>query len=102
MFGATHRPWRSLFLLAGAALLLVQPFDLVVADRNSATCVQTCNTLKEVCRDMCREDCAALFPVGSPEFNACNSACQEECSADQFECKAKCNVNRIPPHSPEP
>lgn len=95
--------WRVMALLAAAVLIQASTgVTLVQADRDSAACVQACSALKVLCRNACVEDCQALFGNDTPESNACISACQEECSADQFECKAKCNANRVPPHNAEP
>ncbi len=102
MFGSTKTIWRSLFLLAGAVLLFTQPSGLLLADRDQATCVQTCNAIRSLCQDVCTADCLALYPAGSTEFSVCNSSCRQGCGDDSQECKAKCNIKKNPPHNPEP
>lgn len=95
--------WRALALLAAAVLIQASTgVTLVQADRDSAACVQACNAVRELCKTACSADCAALYPVPSPEFDACNAACRQACAADSQECKAKCNIRKNPPHTPEP
>lgn len=102
MSGSTMRPWRSVLLVACAALLATQATGLLMADRDSASCVQTCNALRQLCRATCATDCGALYTPGSPQYNACVSACNDVCIDDSQECKFKCNVKKNPPHTPEP
>ncbi len=95
--------WRVLALLAAAVLIQASTgVTLVQADRDQAACVQACNAIRDICKNVCSDDCAALYPTTSTEYSVCNSACRQGCSDDSQECKAKCNIRKNPPHNGEP
>lgn len=69
--------------------------------RDVSACVKACNTLKLSCQAACETDCALLFPQGEERL-ACTSTCRSACVEEMQGCKAKCNVNRLPPSGVEP
>jgi hypothetical protein len=97
--------WRVLAILAVMVLIQTHLASTVARGagqgRDLSGCVQTCNTFEGTCKDDCQVDCAALWPVPSPEFDACNSACVQVCGDVKKDCKAKCNVHGRP-HPVEP
>lgn len=92
--------WRALALLV-AAVLIQSPFaGSLEASRDSADCVQTCNSVRDGCRTECDADCADLYPPGE-DRDLCIDGCRAVCIDEMQECKAKCNVKKFP-HPVEP
>jgi len=98
-------PLRAASILA--CCLLVQMHvasnfvDAAGQGRRLSQCVQHCNALLDSCREACTVDCDLLFPEGE-ERNRCQSSCRDLCVDESHDCKARCNVHRIPPSGVEP
>jgi hypothetical protein len=69
--------------------------------RNVSACVSSCNSISDLCRDACAVDCALLYPEGESRTR-CMGICRDLCIDEMQSCKARCNVNRVPPSGVEP